>query len=629
MDCLVDFAIVTAIETERKAVCAALQLTDLDRIHKESRVYWHKALELKDGEFYQIVVAQPPDMAGVDAALLVSDIIHHWHPAAILLVGIAAGVNRTEQAFGDLVIGRDVYYYERGKLTPDGKRPEPIMYRADATLLNHVQAAPDWVPPTGLARPDGTQTIPQRLYGVIASGEKVIADSAVRDEITAGHRKIVAIEMEGYGFSAGVWQSFERVRHLVIKAICDFADEQKGDDWQLYAAIVAAEFTKHFLLDRPLDPLNPPRHLPPPPSQYRSIVEELKFGSVVPFLGPGISPELYIQLAAKLAESVAQELRDDSGHEDSNKGDLVQSLIGIPCQICHYLPEERPKECPMLKGLERATTCPLYIEQGLAVSKMNLRYLSQYYKLTNSLDAFYARLYEIVDSLDSYHPNQVHQFFAELPHQMLSKGYPKGSRRCPGLPYQLIVTTNYDSLLEQAFDQANQPYDVVFYVADGDERGRYEHKPYGAEAEIIETPEKYDDKLPLRKPWGNAPAPHPIILKLYGTWENHFVVAEDHLSYLASSPIKNLPPALISILKESTILFLGYSPNDSDLHLIVHRFWGEDKLPGKSQLVHQSQPGNLEKKIWQEQRNAKLLPIACSLDDFVIALKQELETQMT
>lgn len=621
---LIDFAVVTALDVERKAVCEAFQIANGDRIDKESRVYWRRSLELKGYECYEIVVAQSSDMASVEAASLVSDIIHHWQPGAMLLVGIAAGVDRDKQKLGDLVIGRDIYYYDRGKLTPDGKRPEPIMYRADATLWNHLQAVPEWVPPSTLIKPDGTQTGPHIHYGVIASGEKVIADSAVRDEVTAVDRKIAALEMEGYGFSAAAWQS-PGIHALVIKAICDFADADKGDDWHSYAAAVAAEFTKHFLLNRPLKPRNSPHYPPPSRSQYQSIIDNLKTGTIVPFLGPGISPELYIQLAAKLAESVAEELRSDSTQNDASKGDLLQSLIGIPCQICHYLPDERPKECPMLKGLERAETCPLYIEQGLAVSKMNLRYLSQYYKLTDNLDAFYIRLHEIVDGMDSHHPNPVHQFFAELPHQMLVKGYPK---RCPGLPYQLIVTTNYDSLLEQAFDEANQPYDVVFYVADGEERGRYKHKPYGAdEAEIIKAPTKYD-KFPIPSNDGKGPSPHPIILKLYGTWENNFVVAEDHLNYLASTPLKNLPSALISILKQSSVLFLGYSPNDSDLQLILHRLWQEDKLPTKSQLVHQSQPGDLEKRIWEEQRNVKLLPICCSLEDFVSSLKQDLEEHL-
>lgn len=179
----VDFAIITAIELEREAICKTLQMGDDDRVSVESRIYWRKSLELKDGEFYNLVVAQSSDMANVDAALLVADTNHHWHPGAILLVGIAAGVDREKQQFGDLVIASDVYYYERGKLTPDGKRPEPMMYRSDATLWNHIRSLPEWQPPSTLIRPDGTQTSPKIHYGVIASGEKVIADSIVRDEI--------------------------------------------------------------------------------------------------------------------------------------------------------------------------------------------------------------------------------------------------------------------------------------------------------------------------------------------------------------------------------------------------------------------------------------------------------------
>jgi nucleoside phosphorylase len=78
----------------------------------------------------------------------------------------------------------------------------------------------------------------------------------VRNEIAARQRKIKAIEMEGYGFSKAAWQSFDRVRYVVIKSICDSADLGKGDEWHPYAAAVAAGFTKHFLLDRPLDPRN-------------------------------------------------------------------------------------------------------------------------------------------------------------------------------------------------------------------------------------------------------------------------------------------------------------------------------------------------------------------------------------
>jgi nucleoside phosphorylase/CheY-like chemotaxis protein len=254
-ECLIDFAIITAIEIERKAVCKAFGLTEDNRVKKESRVYWRGRLNLKDGESYEIVVAQLPDMANVDAALLTSDTIHHWHPASMFMVGIA-GAASEEEKLGDLILGSSVYYYERGKEKLDGNKPEPYMYPCDATLWSRVTTLPEWTARISVKRPDSIGERPNICQGVIASGERVVADAAVRDEIAAGQRKIRAIEMEGYGFSKATWQSFDQVRHLVIRAICDRADSSKNKEWHSYAAAVAAGFTKHFLLDRPLEPKN-------------------------------------------------------------------------------------------------------------------------------------------------------------------------------------------------------------------------------------------------------------------------------------------------------------------------------------------------------------------------------------
>ena len=257
---LIDFAFITAIEAERKAVCDAFKLTYQHRERRGARVYWRGTVPIAEGEYYEIVVAQPPDMAQVDAAILTNDTIHHWDPGALLLVGVAGaasdGSRKGDAGLGDLVIGRDVYYYERGKVTGKGKEPEPTIYRADALLWNNIISLPPMNKPIPVARPDGQQVRPTVHQGVIASGEKVIADAAVRDEIAQAHRKISAIEMEGYGFSAAVWQSAGTHRHLVMKAICDRADRDKTQDWQPYAAAVAAQYARHFLKDRPLEPRN-------------------------------------------------------------------------------------------------------------------------------------------------------------------------------------------------------------------------------------------------------------------------------------------------------------------------------------------------------------------------------------
>jgi hypothetical protein len=105
-----------------------------------------------------------------------------------------------------------------------------------------------------VSRPDGSEARSERHHGVIACGEQVIASAATRKRIASVNRKILAIEMEGYGFSLAVWNSFEKVRHLVVRGICDDGSETKGDDWHEYAAAAAACLAKQFLLDRPLEP---------------------------------------------------------------------------------------------------------------------------------------------------------------------------------------------------------------------------------------------------------------------------------------------------------------------------------------------------------------------------------------
>jgi nucleoside phosphorylase len=254
----IDFAIVTAIKAERLAVLKCLEIDEAnDRFPIEHRTYWRKRLCLKDGKFYEIVVAQSLDTANLQAGFLTNDMLHHWKPHSVLMVGIAAAAN-PKQTLGDLVVGREVYYYEMGKVIAEGKIPEPKQIPADSTLLDRAQALPNTPFPILVDRPDETTAFPSIEFGVIASGDKVISAESERDKIASVNRKIMAIEMEGYGVTSAAWNSFERVRCLVIRSLCDYADNKKDDQWQEYAAAVAASYTKHLLLDEPLPPSNSP-----------------------------------------------------------------------------------------------------------------------------------------------------------------------------------------------------------------------------------------------------------------------------------------------------------------------------------------------------------------------------------
>ncbi len=601
----IDFAIITAIEIERQAVCEAFQIIDKHRIPKGARMYWRKRLELGDDEFYEIVVTQLPDAAGVDAALAVNDTIHEWKPGAVLMVGIA-GAAKEGVKLGDLVLGREVYYYERGKAAVDGKLPEPKYYSADATLWGRVISVPTWDSPISVIRPDGKDVRPKIHYGVIASGEKVIANADIRKEIAANNRKIAAIEMEGYGVSAATFKQYRPVRCLVIRAISDLADASKNDEWQPYAAAVAAEFTKYFLLDKPLEPQNlPPPTAPRLPTHYNLVKKAIIQGQLIPFLGQGInSCDLH---------NVNSEWQPGSyPPSDSDLADyLAKQFFSVSEIKCPKYEELCKRERAGKLSPNEALICPLFVNQRLVGERKELPYLAKNIDLIFGSLGLYTELHEIFDR--DYQPNQLHEVFAQLPRKMQQKGYP--------LPYQLIVTTNYDDTLERAFQASQQSFDLVSYIAKGEHRGKFLHQPSGHKPIVIHSPNTYDD-FPLGK--------HPIILKLYGAvartsgQEDNFVITEDH--YMEYLEKVNIPTSLVDLMKKNHVLFLGFDLSKWKNRFIFRRIWQDQPLDKCRSWVVREKAGELEKKLWgKNQVDIIEIPSESSLGAYITQLNELLE----
>ncbi|THX68817.1 Pfs, NACHT and ankyrin domain protein [Aureobasidium pullulans] len=81
---------------------------------------------------------------------------------------------------------------------------------------------------------------PEIHYGTIASGNTLVKNSFTRDAIFENDNTCICLEME----AAGLMNTFPC---LVIRGICDYADSHKNDQWQRYAAAVAAAYAKEFL----------------------------------------------------------------------------------------------------------------------------------------------------------------------------------------------------------------------------------------------------------------------------------------------------------------------------------------------------------------------------------------------
>jgi len=113
----IDFGVVVALSVELDAVLK--QLPNYEKViynQFDTRTYYRSKLTTNAGGSYEIVVTMLPRMGNIDSALAAADMIHVWHPEALLVVGIAGGIDRTYQNFGDILISERIYYYEEQKI---------------------------------------------------------------------------------------------------------------------------------------------------------------------------------------------------------------------------------------------------------------------------------------------------------------------------------------------------------------------------------------------------------------------------------------------------------------------------------------------------------------------------------
>jgi hypothetical protein len=193
-----------------------------------------------------------------------------------------------------------------------------------------------------------------------------------------------------------------------------------------------------------------------------------------------------------------------------------------------------------------------------------------------------------------YEPTTLHHFLAHLPGLMRQ-------RKLPSRP-QLIVTTNYDTLVERAFDAAGESYDVVYYLGQGDEQrrhqGKFMHIRADGKRRVVQVPKKYVDV---------SPDAGTVILKVHGAVrperrEDSWVITEDHyIEYLTRTNLSELIPVrLLERLLSSHFLFLGYALKDWNLRVMLHRVWTQRDHSWESWAV-QLRPDPLDEAFWDEK----------------------------
>ena len=255
----VDFAIVVALKNELEALRHRIpELERVERSDEDTRSYYSATITAAGEVHYRIIVTLLPAIGNLDSAHATADLINRWNPRYIIVAGIAGGLSKDSQSLGDIIASESIVYYEPGKVRDSSVEPRNRQFLADRTLLDGLWNIQDTSWKNSLPeRPDGkpaSAELPRIHVGPIASGEKVIASADEAERLLSTQRNLIGIEMESAGVASAAFSALKKVGFITIRAVCDFADNQKNDNWHSYATHAAAAFVRAFIESRPIGP---------------------------------------------------------------------------------------------------------------------------------------------------------------------------------------------------------------------------------------------------------------------------------------------------------------------------------------------------------------------------------------
>lgn len=276
---------------------------------------------------------------------------------------------------------------------------------------------------------------------------------------------------------------------------------------------------------------------------YQIILDELRAGRAIPFLGAG---------ASRLEV-------------------LAGDAAGAP------LPQMLPSGWELAQTLALDSDFPEADEDRDDLAKV-----ASYYVDVSNRDALRSRLRKVFAKAD-YLPNRLHHFLAKMANgENLKDG-------------AVFVTTNYDTLLEKAFRDAGKKFDLVVYPADNRNYANAllwwqdgKSEPETMKPSDVDVA-GFRQKNVIYKMHGSV---HPDV----DSWDGFVITEEDYISFL--SRMKNaVPGAFRTYFKNRPFLFLGYGLRDWNLRVLLKEVSNRDIVSWAIKY----DPSLFEKRVWKRR----------------------------
>lgn len=260
-DITVDVVVITALRKELDALKKSFPMLNRDDICYPVGIRHYYIFEFESPNketSMQVAFVCSEGMGRISAALAARDAIHDLNPEYIVSVGIAAGDPNQGIQKGHVAFAEKIVDYEIQKIGRE------IQWRSEDSTCSpdFVRAAQDVMRQQWMKEIDGEtlqlqpkETIEIKAHLVkVACGDKIVANPRLRDKLlrdlgkTRSHLSV--IEMESAGICRAIYETPDEKApaFFMIKGICDYADYDKNDDDQKFAARVAGIFLHRCLI---------------------------------------------------------------------------------------------------------------------------------------------------------------------------------------------------------------------------------------------------------------------------------------------------------------------------------------------------------------------------------------------
>ncbi len=234
----------TALVLEQDAVVKKLVNVD-DYTHPFTKSIYKIGYFNSKGNKLKVIVSRT-NQTNVNAGIETERIIQHFRPTYLFFVGVAGGLK--DVGIGDIVIGADVFGFERGKAKEEFlSRPQFgfSSYELEQSAVA-FSTSKEWELKSKEIINEKFHEKISTYSGTIASGEKVVGStkSIIYGYLKQNCSHALAVEMEGLGFLEAC-RPYPLIKTLLLRGISDLVDGKENADSegsQPYSVNNAVEF---------------------------------------------------------------------------------------------------------------------------------------------------------------------------------------------------------------------------------------------------------------------------------------------------------------------------------------------------------------------------------------------------